>query len=171
MSLRPSLEEFRQLGQHMTTYNWGIQFLGLPSALTGFSSADLNTRARSTTLPSRSIEPIELRLRGHKAFQPGMVNYGNTLSITLYETIDTKVQDFLNAYTDLLWTPVIGTSVPKLSNQCSFLLTLLDSEDKAVKYYTIIGAWLQDFKPSGDLQSDSSTVLEYNAIFQYDYYL
>ncbi len=171
MTLRPSIEELRQLGHHQTTYNWGIQFVSIPSTITNFSTSDLNTRATSTSLPYRSMDSIPISLRGHKIFQHGMVSYQNTLPIELYETTDSKVQDFLEAYMDMQWTPVAGTQVPKSLNQCSFLLTLLDSEDNPVHYYTIIGAWLQQYQAGGSLQSNSSDVLVFNTTWQFDYFI
>lgn len=171
MSLKPDINNLRSLGHHQTTYDWGIQFLNIPSALSEFTSADLNTRCTTMSIPKRSIEPIQLNFRGHKAFQHGIVNYGNTLSMTLYETVDSKVQDFLDAYMNMQWTPITGSQVPKTLNQCSFILTLLDSEQNPTKYYTIMGAWLQDYSPSGDLQSTSSDVLSFNLTWQFDYFV
>ena len=170
MSLKPDISQLRALGHHQTTYDWGIQFFNLPSLLTGFTSADLNTRCTSSTIPTRSIEPITINLRGHKVFQHGIVNYGNTLSLTLYETMDSKVQDFLGAYMNMQWSPITGTQVPKSLNQCCFLLTLLDSYHNETFSFTIIGAWLQDYKPSGELGSDSN-VLSWNTTWQFDYFI
>lgn len=171
MSLKPSVEQLRALGHHQSTYDWGIQFFNMPSALSGFTSADLNTRCQTMTLPSRSMQPIEINLRGHKVFQHGIVDYKNTLSMTLYETVDSKVQDFLKAYMNIQWTPITGTQVPKSLNQCSFLLTLLDSEHNPVYNYTIIGAWLQNYEPSGQLQSSASDILTYTCTWQFDYFI
>ena len=169
MNLRPDIDQFRSLGHHQTLYDWGIQFISLPSLLTGFDSADLNTRCTSTQLPARSIKDIELNLRGHTIFQHGIVSYGNTLTLNLYETVDQKVGDFLNAYMDMQWSPVIGAQVPKMLNQSSFLLTLLDSENNAKKY-TIIGAWLKSWNPI-DLGSNQSDVITFNTTWQFDYYI
>lgn len=171
MSLKPTIADLQGLGHLQTTYDWGIQFISLPSLITGFTTSDLNTRCTSSTLPSREIEPIPINLRGHKIFQHGIVNYKNTLQLTMYETMDSKVQDFLSAYMDMQWMPVTGVQVPKSLNQCSFLLTLLDSEHNPTHYYTILGAWLQNYEPSGQLQSTGSEVLSWNCTFQYDYYI
>lgn len=171
MSLKPSINELRSLGHHQTTYDWGIQFISLPSLISGFSSSDLNTRCTTSTLPQMSLEEIPITLRGHKAFQHGIASYGNKLSLTLYETMDSKVQDFLNAYMNMQWMPVTGVQVPKSLNQCAFLLTLLNSEHKATRYYTIIGAWLQSYQPSGNLQSSGSEILSYQCDFTFDYFL
>lgn len=171
MSLKPSIEELRGLNHHATTYDWGIQFFNMPQALNGFTSADLNTRCQTASIPSRSIEEIPINLRGHKVFQHGIVNYGNKLNLTLYETTDSKVQDFLKAYMNIQWTPITGTQVPKSLNQCCFLLTLLDSEHNPTFYYTIMGAWLQSYEAGSGLQSSSSDILTWNTTWTFDYFI
>lgn len=171
MSLKPTINQVQALGHHQTTYDWGIQFISLPSLITGFDTADLNTRCTSSTIPSRSIQEMQINLRGHKVFQHGIVEYGNKLTLNLYETADSKVQNFLEAYMDMQWMPITGVQVPKSLNQCAFLLTLLDAEHNPTHYYTILGAWLQDYKPSGDMQSDGSSLLSYQTVWTFDYYL
>lgn len=171
MSLKPTIEQLRGLGHHQTTYDWGIQFLTIPSIISGFSNSDLNTRCTSSSLPSMTIDEIPIQMRGHQAFQHGIAKYGNTLDITLYETMDSKVQDFLAAYMNMQWAPITGIQTPKSLNQCSFLLTLLDSEQNPTRYFTIIGAWLKGYDPSGGLQSGSSDILSFNCHFQFDYFL
>ena len=86
MSLKPTIEQLRGLGHHQTTYDWGIQFISLPSLISGFTSSDLNTRCTTANVPEMSIEEMPLTLRGHKAFQHGIPNYGNKLTLKcLYE--------------------------------------------------------------------------------------
>jgi hypothetical protein len=170
MGLRPEISTVRELGHHQALYDWGIQFFNLPSLLTGFTSADLNTRCQSANIPVMSIEEIPINLRGHKVFQHGIVNYGNTLDLTLYETQDSKVQDFLKAYMNMQWTPITGSQVPKSLNQCCFLLSLLNSENEQTYQYTIIGAWLKGYEASGSLGSDSQ-VLSWSTHWQFDYWI
>lgn len=171
MSLKPTIENLRDLGHHQSLYDWGIQFFNIPSALkSDFTTAELNTRCTSSTIPTRSIEEMTINVRGHKVFQHGIVNYGNTLDLTLYETIDSKVQDFLVACMNMQWTPITGTQVPKSLNQCNFLLTLLDSQHNPTFNYTIVGAWLKGYEASGSLGGDSS-VLQWNTHWQFDYWI
>ena len=170
-TLRPSIEDIRSLGHHATYYNWGLQFISLPSALTGFTSADLNTRAISFTAPTRTQEVAEIGLRGHKVFQHGIMNYNDNLSLVLHETVDRKVGNFFESWMDLQWTPIAGVQVPKSLNQAAFLLTLLDSEDKARKYYTIIGAFPIGLDHGGDYSEATSDVVKMQVQLKYDYYL
>lgn len=170
MSLRSTISEVRELGHHQTLYDWGIQFYNLPSVVTGFDSSDLNTRCQTVTIPSRSITPMEINLRGHKVFQHGIIDYKNTLQMTLYETQDSKVQEFINKYMDMQWTPITGVQVPKSLNQCCFLLTLLTSEHEPTFSFNIIGAWIESYEPSGSLGS-SSEVLQWTINWRYDYFI
>ena len=171
MSLRPTIQELSQLGHHQSLYDWGIQFYNLPQILGGnFTSADLNTRCQTATIPSRSMEPITINLRGHKVFQHGIVDYKNQLQMTLYETQDSKVQEFLGKYMDMQWTPITGSQVPKSLNQCCFVLTLLTSENEPTFSFNIIGAWLESYEPSGSLGSESA-VLSWTANWRFDYFI
>ena len=171
MSLRPDIEQVRQLGMHASYYNWGLQFVSLPGALSGFTSSDLNTRAVSFTPPTRTQDVAEIALRGHKVFQHAIMNYDQNVSLTIHETVDRKVGTFFENWLNLQWTPISGTQIPKSANQAVLLLTLLDSEDKARKYYTMFGVWPINMQHGADYSADSSETVKYNIDFRYDYYL
>ena len=171
MSLRPSIEELRALGMHASYYNWGISFVSLPSAVSGFTSSDLNTHAISIAPPTRTQDASEISLRGHKAYQHGIMNYDGPLELVLHETVDSKVTTFLENWMNVQWTPISGTQIPKSLNQAVLLLTLLDSEDKARKYYTIMGAWPTHFDHGGNYGADNSQTVQVNLQLRYDYYI
>ena len=38
MSLKPTISDLQGLGHLQTTYDWGIQFISLPSLITGFTN-------------------------------------------------------------------------------------------------------------------------------------
>ena len=171
MSLRPTIEELRALGHHASKYNWGLQFIQLPSALNGFTSADLNTRAVSFTAPERTQEAADINLRGHKVYQHGIMTYNGSITLDIHETVDRKTGTFFEKWMDLQWEPITGVQIPKSTNQAIFLLTLLDSEDKAQKYYTIFGAWPKSFSHGGAYGATDSSVVIYTVEFQYDYYI
>lgn len=171
MSLRPSIEETRNLGMHASYFNWGLQFVSLPAGLAGFTSADLNTRAVSMQAPTRTQQVSDINLRGHKVHQHGIMDYNGPLTLTLHETVDSKVGKFFEAWMDLQWTPISGVQIPKSLNQAVFLLTLLDSQDAARMYYTIFGSWPSAFEHGSDYGADSSETVKHNVSLQYDYYL
>lgn len=171
MSLRPDIEQIRELGMHASYYNWGLQFVNIPAALSGFTSSDLNTRAVSFTAPERTQEKATISLRGHKVFQHAIMSYSDSLTLEIHETVDRKVGTFFENWMNLQWTPIAGTQIPKSANQAVFLLTLLDSEDKARKYYTIFGAWPTQFQHGGNYGADQSNTVIYNVSFAYDYYI
>ena len=171
MSLRPSIEDVRKLGMHASYFNGGLQFINLPAALSNFTSSDLNTRAVSFTPPQRSQQKSTIELRGHKVYQHGIMDYSDSLTLVIHETVDRKVGTFFENWLNLQWTPISGTQVPKSLNQAAFLLTLLDSEDKAKKYYTIIGAWPTELSHGGDYDASNNDTVKYSVTFAYDYYL
>ena len=171
MSLRPDIEQLRELGMHASYYNWGLQFVSLPSVLSGFTSSDLNTRAISFSAPERTQDKAEINLRGHRVFQHAIMRYSDSLTLTIHETVDRKVGTFFENWMNLQWTPITGVQIPKSANQAVLLLTLLDSEDKARKYYTIFGAWPTQLQHGSDYGADSSEVVKMQVTLAYDYYL
>ena len=170
MSLRPDIHNLTDLGHHASKYHWGIQFVSLPSAVSGFSSADLNTRCLSFTAPTRSQQAADINLRGHKVYQHAIMDYSGTLDLQIHETEDRKTLNFFERWMDLQWTPATGVQIPKSTNQAVFLLTLLNSMDSPIKYYTIFGAWPKNIG-SITYDSTSSDVVIYSVQFQYDWYM
>ena len=171
MSLRPDIEQVRELGMHASYYNWGLQFVNLPAAVSGFTSSDLNTRAVSFTAPERTQNKATIALRGHKVFQHAIMDYSDSLTLTIHETVDRKVGNFFENWMNIQWTPITGVQIPKSLNQAVLLLTLLDSEDKARKYYTMFGVWPTNFQHGGEYGADNSSTVIYTVSLAYDYYL
>lgn len=170
MGLRPTIEEVRNLGHHASYFDWGLQFVSLPSALTGFSSAQLNTRAESIGAPHRSIEEAEIGVRGHKVYQHGIVTY-DPIDLVLHETVDCKVANFLESWMDIEWEPITGIQIPKSWNQAVILLTLLNSQNQTRYWYTLVGAWLTGFDHGGSYEATNSQTVRMNANIRFDYYL
>lgn len=170
MALKPTIEQIRELNMHAAYFNWGIQFVSLPSGLTGLTSADLNTRAVSIDAPTRSIQEAEIAVRGHKVYQHGIVTY-DTINLTLHETVDSKVTNFLESWMDMQWMPVTGLQVPKMLNQSVLLLSLLDSEDNVRMRYTMFGCWPTRVQHGGTYDATNNDTVKIQVTFRYDYYL
>ena len=170
MSLRPSINDLSSLGHHASKYHWGIQFVSLPAAVSGFTSADLNTRCISATAPSRTQQKADIALRGHKVYQHAIMDYSGSITLNMHETEDRKTLTFFENWMNLQWMPDTGVQIPKSTNQAVFLLTLLNSMDSPVKYYTIFGAF-----PTGldgvTYDSTDNSVVTYSVTFSYDWYL
>ena len=169
MSLRPSINEIRNLGMHASYYNWGVQFAEMPSGVTGFTSSDLNTRAVSISPPTRSQEESEINVRGHKVYQHAIITY-NPIELILHETVDSKVGTFLESWMDSQWETVNGVQVPKNDNQATIVLTLLDSQDVSRAQYKLVGAWITSFDHGGNYDANNSDTVKYTVNFRYDYY-
>lgn len=170
MTLRPSIESTRALGMHASYYNWNIQFIGLPSAISGVTSAELNARAMSMRPPTRTQDKATIELRGHKVYQHGIITY-NPIQLVFHEAVDSKIGTFLEEWMDLQWTPIAGTQLPKNTNQGSIILELMDSMDVTRCTYTLIGVWPTGFTHGADYSSNSSDTVKFTVDLSYDYYL
>lgn len=169
MSLRPSIDEIRNLGMHASYYNWGVQFSKLPLGVSGFTSSDLNTRAVSIAPPTRSQDDSEINVRGQKVYQHAIITY-NPIELVLHETIDSKVNTFLEAWMDVQWTTVSGIQIPKSENQANITLTLLNSQDIPRCQYELIGAWMTSFDHGSNYDGSNSDTVKFTVNLRYDYY-
>ena len=170
MTLRPSIENTRSLGMHASYYNWGVDFIQLPT--TGFTatSAELNSRAMSMRPPTRTQDKATIEMRGHKVYQHGIMTY-NPIQMVFHETVDSKISTFLERWMDQQWVPISGVQTPKNLNQAIILLTLLDSLDIPRCTYTLVGAWPTGFTHGADYGSNSSDTVKFTVDLSYDYYI
>jgi hypothetical protein len=167
--LRPSLSQFRAIGQHATYIDWGIQFITLPPALnTSFSSEDLNARALSATIPKKTMQKTEIMMRGHRKWQHGICDYGGQISLGLYELTDVKTEKFLLDWYELLWQSDTGAQLPKQDVECDILLTRLDTANNRIAEYKLVGCWLEDYDYGSELQSNVADSIIITPIISFD---
>lgn len=156
--LRPSLENLRALGNFTQTFRWHVNFITIPSAVSGFNAMDVNFRAESMSRPARTSNAVETSIRGHKTVQPGIVDYkGNSLSLTVVEAIDMKMATGIQQWQELCWESANGSSGitnMKADLEAEVLLTLLDNMDTPIWEYDCIGVWM---KTGGEGDSDATT--------------
>ena len=168
-SLRPTIDDVRNLKMHASYYRWSVQFIKTPASISGFSSSELNTRAVSITPPTRTIEDAEIQIRGHKDYQHGIITY-NPIELIMHETNDSAVITMLETWMDSQWNPEDGTQVPKNENQADILLTLLDSQDRPRATYTLMGAWPISFDHGGHYDASTSDTVKPSVNLRYTYY-
>jgi hypothetical protein len=166
---KPSIENLRGIGDVASVYRWNMSFSKSPS-VDGFpSSEDINLRCESVTLPSISIEPVTIQIRGHKVFQPGIIDYGGTFSLTIIETIDNKISDMIKGWREACWEVDTGKGKPKADIEANIKLERLDNEDNTIWTYELIGCWLQSVDGL-TLDSTTSDPMRVTLTLQYDYY-
>jgi len=46
---------------------------------------------------------VEVQLRGHKVFNSGIMDYGNSMTITFVETEDNMILKLIKAWREIMW--------------------------------------------------------------------
>lgn len=87
----------------LRTFEWQI-IIPNSDSVTGnvLGQTDLMLRAKSVTIPSRTIGVIESNFLAMKQRFPGRVEFGENLSVMLEETEDFKVSQGLNNWMNLM---------------------------------------------------------------------
>lgn len=166
----PNIEELRRVGDFATLYQWDIAFLTFPAAgQWNLSPFDLNVRCESAEIPNLTGQSIEVMVRGHKVKQPGIHAYSNVMTLVFVETVDNKIQQFLQTWREICWQTRTGYQNKKLDVECGILLTRLDRQLVPIWSYHLIGCYLEDYQ-MGTLDGASSDAIKPNMVLAYDYF-
>jgi len=168
---RVNIDNVRSLPDFATTFRWNFIMAQAPLiGAAGFPlSADLDLRCESAELPKATNQKIEINIRGHKVFQPGITNFTNTISLTFAETVDNRISIFLKAWRELIWSFKSGSSFSKSDVEATIILQRLNSQDEPIFNYTLYGCFLEDEEAGGTLDGASSDILRPVAVLSYDY--
>lgn len=151
---RPSLKTIAALADVQTTYKWDMSFTKSRYGV----SAGTNLRCLSTTLPKRTNEPIELKVRGHTFKQPGQVNESGTIELQFYETTDVHVTEFIERWAEAASSPDEGKGKPNSEVFNELLIRLLDRNDSGVKEYQLLNVFVEDYD-LGPLDGENSAMM------------
>jgi hypothetical protein len=166
-----SIDQLRALPDFGQTNRWDITFVTLPAVgVLGFPLSDsLNIRCETVELPKASNQKIEVNIRGHKVFNSGILDYGNSLTMTFVETVDNTIFNFVKAWRELCWESRQGRAFSKSDLEATILITLLNNQDQPRAKYTVYGAMYEsdDF---GSLDNGSE-VMRPSLTLSFDYYV
>lgn len=161
--VRPSVENIRSVGNFTQAFRWIVHLAELPSAVAAVAtSEDLNFRAESSSIPTRTSTPTEITIRGNTVRQAGMMVYNSPLTIGANETIDSKLSELIRTWQDLAWESKEGSSgktAPVEELQGRIELIRLDQADNPIYKYTLFGAWLESAE-KGDLDGSTADPLK-----------
>ena len=159
--LRPSVDNIRGLGNFTQAYRWNVVFEKLPKGITLAPDA-INFRAESSTIPTRTGTSTEIVIRGNKVRQPGIYDYNSPITLTVMETVDNTVSNFVTSWFDLCSSSKDGSSgvaVTKADLEAVLVLTRLDNNDKPIWKYKLIGCFLETCE-EGDLDASTADPLK-----------
>ena len=166
------IEALRSLPDYAQVTKWDIKPITLPvvGGLGAFVGDDLNLRCDSVELPKASNQKFEVMVRGHKTLHSGIVDYGNTLTLTFNETVDSKIMTFIKAWRELCWSSRNGKSFPKKDIEAIFQFVLNDNQGNPRARYTVYGCFWEgdDF---GTLDGSTSDAIKPSLTLSYDYFV
>lgn len=169
---RPSIEHLRGLGDLSTNYQWNLNFVTFPIAVTLAGrfpkGEDLNKRCISTTLPKKSTGRLTANIRGYQVNQPGTLQYNESIQLEFIETVDNVVSLFLLAWHELCSRTGTQIHWPKDMLESIIQIERLDRQDNPIWLYVLYGCFLMDYE-HGELNS-SNGLLQPKITITYDYF-
>lgn len=178
MSLRPSVNQLRRIGNFSQMFRWGIKIVKFPYLLQGRwggTSQQFNIRATSASVPQKTGQSTEITIRGSKVRQPGIHDYQSPWTCNLKETTDIYAQQFLRDWFNLCWDTDLRVSTGNSSGLTAFHADLegvielyqLNNLDNPIYKYTLIGVYPEDMS-RGDFDAESAEPMEPNISFALD---
>ncbi|TMP46313.1 hypothetical protein CWB96_00330 [Pseudoalteromonas citrea] len=162
------IEQIRNLDDFAVLYKWDVWFT--PPAAVAFDRNELNVRCLSSTIPTSSVQSIDIQIRGHHIKQAGIVNDDQTINLTFAETVDNTVHNMLNNWREALWATNTGKQVKRAEYQCDMLLTRLNNQNEPIWTYKLIGCYLENIDWGGQLGGDTSDIIRPSVTLSYDYF-
>jgi len=129
----------------------------------------INVLCESATIPSKAIGKMNVTLRGHTFFQPGIVSLaGNGITLNFVENVENKVHHLFYAWQEAIWAMNLGVGVPYDNLVADRIeLTRLDNADRPICTYHLRFAFLQSYNP-GDLSGDDNNPLMTSIVLSFD---
>ena len=166
-----TIDELRALPDYAQITKWDVTFVTLPAVgALGFAASDaLNLRLESIEAPKATNQKFEVQTRGHKTFHSGILDYGNTITLTFIETVDNTIFNFVKAWRELVWSSRQGQAFPKADLEATILLTLRDNQDNPRAKYTLFGCFYED-SDFGTFDGSTSDAIRPALTLSYDFY-
>jgi hypothetical protein len=166
-----SQDELRSLGDYATLWRWNLIFASLPAVgIPGVAASQpINLRCESVELPKKTNQKIEVPIRGHKIFQPGISDYSGAITVTLTETEDNLVSNLIQGWHQLVFATRSGESFSKADVEATILIQRLNAQNEAIYQYSVRGAWLEDYD-LGTLDGNSSDIMRPSMTLSYDFF-
>lgn len=164
------IEDIRGLGNFSLTNNWKLRIIKLGNKADSCIDilGEVNPRCISTSQPTKSINPVDVTIRGHTVGRPGDVTYGRTFEFTLIGTEDNRVENFAREYFNLCCEPEHLAQYSKQEIECTAEFIRLNSMNEEIYKYTLVGAWLSNATfPPGDA---TAAAMNISCTFSYDYH-
>lgn len=172
---RLTLTKIRSLGDYASNFRW---IIGFPSDMVstllgnvgGGSVADgtYNALCETTTIPFKQNAKMDVAIRGHHHFQPGITTVGGPIQMSFAETVNNHVTALLYGWQEAIWGQDRGIARSKYAFE-GIQLSRLDSYDAIICVYTLEYVFMESFTPP-NLDGTTSGPLTMSCTLSYDDY-
>lgn len=130
----------------------------------------LNVLCESSTTPSKSVNKMNVTLRGHTFFQPGIVSLaGDGITLNFVENTENVAHQLFYAWQEAIWAMNLGVGVPYDNLVADRIeLTRLDNADRPICTYHLRFAFLKSYTPGDGLNGNSSDPLMSSVTLSFD---
>jgi len=167
--MKPNVQQLRSLPDFVQLFQWNISVVRQPKVAT-FPN-DLNLRAVSVDKPKAAPAMIEVSVRGHKIKQPGISTTGGTITLTLLETVDMKVTNFIRDLREAQFEQGTGIQAPRSDVDFDLKLEQLDRQNEPIWGYILIGCIIEDYDTGGQLADQASDIVKPTMTIGYTWFV
>jgi hypothetical protein len=167
---RPTIDQIRGLGDFATNYQWNVIISGVPNAVSFPDSQDINLRCQSSTIPKATGGKLTTELRGHKVHQSSAPEYNGPITLTMTETVDNVITQWIMDWREACAEVKTGVHQMKSEVEAVIILERLNRQDEKIWQYELVGCFLEDYEPGGDLAATADT-LKPTLSISYDYFV
>lgn len=165
------IADVRSMGNAATLYQWNLQFVTPPNAvstavLVDSNGGPLNIRCESVELPNKTNEKFITAIRGHRVRQAGIADYGGTLSLVFVETVDNAISQFIVDWQEAVWATGTGIQQSMVDLVGTMEIHRLNNLDEEVWKYKM-DVWLES-STLGTLDGNTSDAFKPNVVFSFD---
>jgi hypothetical protein len=164
-----TLDTIRNLGDFQQTFRFRLTFLTSPTGV-AVDVEGMDARCETAELPKTTNEKIEIALKGLKMFQHGRADYGNSITMTFIETVDSSIKRMLAEWRKAQFDIKTGAmAAPSANLKCDVGITLLNNQNQDVYTFKLIGCLLEDYD-LGQMEGATADVQRPSMTLGFDYY-
>ena len=167
---RPTKYQIMELPDVAQSFRWEFESIewaetpiwlgeaGLPSGQELIEQFDWH--CTSSEVPRKEAnQPVEILVRGHGVRRPGIFGDQHTMSLTFFDTVDSVISAFFEAWREACWGGGTGIQQPLAQIRAEIVMNRLNQQDQPVWAYRVIGCYPEDVDPvGGELGADPNSV-------------
>lgn len=168
---RITLDEVVSLGDPLLSDMFRLNFFRIPGSGTDATRLNqLSISCQQVTLPSRTVDPVEVALGGYSVMYGGRQTYSHDLQITFVETREMTIINTLSSWMDFIRDKQSQKGNLKKDYSTKATIEVYRLTGEIQDTYTLFNVWCNSL-PEVQFDSTSANLITVGASFQYDYWL